>query len=327
MIQKMDRHYTTLICGATFGGIGALLASPDDTLMVERTAMVGGEFIEAINPGRQGSLHFSTSFGRRINEELVARNLIEPAGGAIHLPALHPVLCRKLLDASASILLLTEVISIKPHERGYEVTICNAAGWQVFTASNILDTTTLRTSCPPQQETNPVVRSKSVARSLNAYILSNEKELALPPIEHPRVELVQGRFASEHILKWRMAPDDPDDSHDLNGANITDVSSSSNGSNITDGSNGIVDFTISDNNWLAARKDLVGFWAARPASLQPWTIAATATEFEYDAPVGASQIDERWHWLPSASYDHPLSAMEQGFIYRAMEAEIDNGNL
>ncbi|MGI2296341.1 hypothetical protein [Paenibacillus sp. GXUN7292] len=281
MIQDKDRHYNTLICGATFSGVGALLASPDNALIVERTAMVGGEYIEAINPGQPGSLSLSTHFGRNINEELVARNLIEPAGGPLHLPALHPVLCRKLLDAQASILLLTEIVAVKPHERGYEVTICNAAGWQVFTVSNILDTTSRRATCPGE-------RLESVARSLNAYILANDPELALPSLEHPSVELVQGRFASEHILKWRIAPEE---------------------------------------DWLAARDALVRFWASRPASLQPWTIAATATELEYRVPVGARQLGECWHWLPSAGYDHPLLAMEHGFVYRSLGVDNENGNL
>lgn len=281
MINEMDRHYTTLICGATFSGVGALLASPDNVLMVERTAMVGGEYVEAINPGRSGNVPFRTSFGRSMNEELITRNLIAPAGGPLHLPALHPLLCQKLLGVQASVLLLTEIIAIKPHMRGYEVTVCNAAGWQVITASNIIDTTS-------RQVSSPGGRSMSIAKSLNAYILANDDQLSLPTFEHPRVELVQGRFVSEHILKWRIEPDE---------------------------------------DWLAARSSLVQFWASRPASLQPWTIAATATEFEYDAPDGAMRLDEHWSWLPSVGYDHPLLAMEHGFIHRSQEEENEHGSL
>ncbi|TMV45830.1 FAD-binding protein [Paenibacillus mesophilus] len=43
-----------LVCGATLAGLGAAIAAMEekrDVIVVERTASVGREFIEAFNPG------------------------------------------------------------------------------------------------------------------------------------------------------------------------------------------------------------------------------------------------------------------------------------
>jgi hypothetical protein len=273
-------HYSTLICGATFCGIGAALASPDDTLLIERSGTVGREFIEAINPGGQGSLRLTSSWSSQFLDELKSRNLIAEDGGPVHLPALHAVLCSKLVDARVNVLLLTEIIAVRSHARGYEITILNTSGIQKITAGSILDTTTHRVTRRAGQLT-------LLSKSLNAYIHAGDSELVLPELDHMRAKLIQGRFRSEHILKWELDPGE---------------------------------------GWPEARISLIEFWSSRPETLQPWTIALTASEFEYSVTSGPEQLDEHWHYLPSAGYDHPLGSLDQGYLYRYREERIGHGH-
>ncbi|MGO4374395.1 hypothetical protein AB4Z21_27315, partial [Paenibacillus sp. MCAF20] len=201
MKREWQDHYKTLICGATFSGIGAALAKPETTLVVERSAAVGQEFIESFNPGRNaGPLSFS-EFGHSFVEELRQRNLIGATLEPAHLPGLHPVLCRRLLDARVQVLLLTEIVQIRKLSAGFEVDVYNASGIRTLTVDRILDTTTSRLS-------RLADRFRPARRRVNAYIHADIAEQVLPAVDDPRVELVQGRFDAEHIVKWTLEADD-----------------------------------------------------------------------------------------------------------------------
>lgn len=200
MEHTLQAHYKTLICGATCSGIGAALAAPESTLVVERSAAVGQEYIESFNPGRNDGPIPLSSFGRSFVLELRQRNLTGAALEPVHLPGLHPVLCRRLLDARVQVLLLTEIIEIRQLPAGFEVDLFNASGLRTVTADRIIDTTTCRVSRPAE--------IRPAGRSLNAYIHTGIADQGLPAASDPGVEFVQGRFSAEHIVKWTLAADD-----------------------------------------------------------------------------------------------------------------------
>ncbi|MGO4542525.1 hypothetical protein [Paenibacillus sp. 2TAB19] len=278
MKREWQDHYKTLICGATFSGIGAALAKPETTLVVERSAAVGQEFIESFNPGRNaGPLSFS-EFGHSFVEELRQRNLIGATLEPAHLPGLHPVLCRRLLDARVQVLLLTEIVQIRKLSAGFEVDVYNASGIRTLTVDRILDTTTSRLS-------RLADRFRPARRRVNAYIHADIAEQVLPAVDDPRVELVQGRFDAEHIVKWTLEADD---------------------------------------DWPAARNGLLNYWQNRPSELLPWTIAAIASVFECETPRGLQILMDDWFWLPSEGYGHPVEAIDQGYLHQARwEGEPD----
>ncbi|AIQ58728.1 hypothetical protein [Paenibacillus borealis] len=278
MKREGHDHYKTLICGATLSGIGAALAAPESALVVERSAAVGQEFIESFNPGRNGDAPSLSGFGYSFAAELRQRNLTGPAIAPVHLPGLHPVLCRRLLDARVHVLLLTEILQIRQHSSGFEVELYNASGIRTVTAGRILDTTTSRVS-------RPADRFQPDKRSLNAYIHTDIAGQGLPAASDPGVELVQGRFSAEHIIKWTLEADD---------------------------------------DWPAARKGLLSYWHNRPSVLLPWTIAAIASVFDSDVPRGLQIFMDDWFWLPSKGYRQPVEAIDQGYVHRRRwEAEAD----
>ncbi|AJY75606.1 hypothetical protein [Paenibacillus beijingensis] len=142
MDREIKSHYSTVIFGATFSGIGAALAAPGDTLVLERSGSVGQEFIESFNPGRYGAPLSLSAFGQAFVEELLMRNVIATPEEPVHLPALHPILCRKVLDANAQVIFLAETLLVQPLENRFEVVFFSASGMRTITAGRILDTTT-----------------------------------------------------------------------------------------------------------------------------------------------------------------------------------------
>lgn len=197
MKNEEQDHYNTLICGATICGTGAALASPDTVLVVERSAAVGQEFIESFNPGRYEVPLPLSGYGQSFVMELRQRNLIESAFEPVHLPGLHPVLCRRLLDAGIQVLLLTEILQIRKRSAGFEIDLFNASGIRTVTADRILDTTTDRISRIPD-------RVQPVRRSLNAYIHTGIAGKMLPAASSPGWSLFKAVSAGSTSSSGRL---------------------------------------------------------------------------------------------------------------------------
>lgn len=198
-------EYSLLICGATFAGLGAAVAAHEanrSVIVVERTAMVGREFIDAFNPGRLWGKP-KTTLGNKFRDELLARNLMVEDGngdGSVHLPALHPVLCHLIKQRGLKVKFLTEIIEVAEHNGNYLVTLLDASGIHQVIADEIWDTST-------QRLTQPGHLFVPTHKRLNAYLHHHgTQETTLPaPIDHS-MSIARGRFHYEVILRVCVPP-------------------------------------------------------------------------------------------------------------------------
>lgn len=195
-------HYPLLVYGATFAGLGIATAAKDRTLLVERTALVGSEFIASYNPGEGWDSQADTSAARQLRDELVQRNLLSD-NGKVHLPAIAPVLFRHIRHNGLNVRMMTEIVDIAARGQSYEVTLFNASGLQRITADHIIDTTSTCSSAPQ-------LHASFVSKSINA-MLHSEVSAPVPalPDDDAVVGLVEGLMPGELILK--LALDGKDD--------------------------------------------------------------------------------------------------------------------
>jgi hypothetical protein len=282
-------EYSLLVCGATFAGLGAAQAAREagrSVLVIERTASAGKEFVNAFNPGRHWAKPLELSpFAERFRDDLVRRNVMEP-GGPVHLPAMHPILCLLIKESGLDVRFLTEVVDVKERGGRYCVRLINAGGLHEVIVDEILDTSSDRATTPGSLHVPE-------GKRLNAYLYGGAVDAAggaggasgldvasLAAPEGGAVAVVGGRYPSEVILKFAVAPTD---------------------------------------DWPQGRRKLHLYWKERPAAWQAWTIAAIADEFESLVAPGARQVGKRWSWLPSEGFDHPLEAIDQGVRYVRLE--------
>lgn len=189
----IDSQYKQLIVGATFAGLGNLLCDPEDALLVESSTAVGWEFIEAFQPGedweRTGGLDPLTEDLRR---ELVERNILDEA--RVHLPAIAPVLFRRLDRSGADYLFQTDILEVEPCADGYRVTLGTRSGVRRLDVERIVDTTTCFLSDPDREVT---LERKGIGANLN---LRRGETCKREPIHTRRYALIPGRFTREAFL-------------------------------------------------------------------------------------------------------------------------------
>ncbi|WP_309122620.1 hypothetical protein [Paenibacillus sp.] len=194
-------EYALLVAGATFAGIGAAAAASEanrSVVVVERTALVGSEFIDAMNPGR-GTGTPETDFGRSFRDEAANRNVMTEAG-LLHLPALHPVLCLRIKQYGVNVRFLTEIVEVARCGGRYVVTLSDAAGLHRVTTDEMLDTSTRRL-------TEPGNLFVPVHKRLNAYL--HHPDIGAAPLPEPidgAMSIARGRFPSEVILRVCVPP-------------------------------------------------------------------------------------------------------------------------
>lgn len=198
--MKLD-EYDVLICGATMAGLGAAAAAAArkrTAIVVERTALAGNEFVEAFNPGRGEPVETRTSIGRELREDAVARRAMER--GPMHLPALHPMLCRLAEARGIEVAFLTETVEVAARDGRYVATLLDASGLHRIVADEILDTTTRRLTEPG----NPYAPAH---RRLNAYLhRPDARGAAVPAPIDGAMSIGFGRFPSEVILRLSVPP-------------------------------------------------------------------------------------------------------------------------
>lgn len=200
----MDRtECSLLVCGATLAGLGVAVAALEakrDVIVVERTASVGREFIEAFNPGFGWGLP-ATEFGQRFREALIGRNLMEESG-PVHLPGVHPVLCLLIKQYGLKVKFLTEIVGVSERGGRYEVLLHDASGCRPVFAERIVDTSTQRLTVP-----GSLVVPKR--KRVNAYLHHSDiRNAAMPDPIDETMSVYRGRFRSEVILKAAVAPED-----------------------------------------------------------------------------------------------------------------------
>ncbi|WP_214630706.1 hypothetical protein [Paenibacillus agaridevorans] len=198
-------HYRTIVLGATFTGLGAALEDIDGTLVIERTALVGHEFINSFNPG--GDWNDDTALsasGASLREELRERGILSD-DGLVHLPALAPVLYNRIYESGLRVLLLTEVLLVEEKNDYVEVTIHHASGRSVVRADRLIDTRT---------EAVMDAAADKTARRINAmllYVGETPLDAVVPDafvVPDAETEIVKGKLDGELILKLTIGNED-----------------------------------------------------------------------------------------------------------------------
>lgn len=136
----MKKRYKTLIIGATFFGLSRLLAAPEQQLLVSRTAVLGGEFVESLRPQENKKIEMKTPFGSAFARRLRENGFLDAAGWLYPAPTLF-CFCTFLAQAQPSILLNTEVTRISKRPDGYQVTLFTGEDFLDISTETILDTT------------------------------------------------------------------------------------------------------------------------------------------------------------------------------------------
>jgi hypothetical protein len=197
MTKSFISDYDVLVYGATFAGLGVALTCREKTLVVERTKLVGSEYINSFNIGNNLKNEPLSPIGKKLKEELLQRNVLSE-GGDVHLPGIAPVLYRMVQTEQINLLLMTELVDIRPSADGFDVTLFNRSGLQHYKVKHIIDTTTLCRFYP----------SDIIYKRLNAMLHSPREDAAWPVSDQPGVTFVKGLFPAEVILRFELSPED-----------------------------------------------------------------------------------------------------------------------
>lgn len=250
--------YDRIVIGATMLGVGLALARPQRTLLVEASAGAGTDFVTAMRAGTGVAgwqAPVAGGLAASLHQELLERNILDPATGGLHLPAVGPVLCRRLQAAAVETLFLTDVLSVQaaPGE-GARIELAHKTGRQTLTAREIIDTT-----ARPHAAKGPLrvgLRRRAIAAALNRRDAAAPGPATLGcAIPGTDALWSPGCFAAEAWLEVPIA---------------------------------------AAADWAAARQALHSFWLSRPALLAGWDLASIAAEL-IEVPVAATPATTcRW---------------------------------
>lgn len=161
----MHHDSNLLVCGATFAGLGAALAAQAagrNVILIERSALLGSEFIEAFQCRRAEWLP-RTESGRWLHQHMMERGIIGQDGCSVYLAALHPLLCLLVRQQRLQVRMLTEIVEIGREKGQYHVELHDIRGRSTIQAEEILDTSTMRLTCPGELFTPE-------SKSIHAYL-------------------------------------------------------------------------------------------------------------------------------------------------------------
>ncbi len=185
-----------LVIGATFAGIGLAQRLGAQGLLVERTTLVGHEFINSYSPGHTWSRTPQLPLTEQLREQWLDRNLLTEKGG-VHLGGMAPTVHKLLLDSRQSIRLMTEIVEVKPRpDHGYGVTLFDASGIRLIQANRIIDTTS---DCRSATGRFPL-GSKFIGAVLHRADAASAGEPLIPEAFADRI--TAGLFASEAYLRF-----------------------------------------------------------------------------------------------------------------------------
>jgi hypothetical protein len=186
-----------LIYGATFAGLGLAYRLGKQAIVIERSSLVGHEFINSYNPGKGLENEPSSEIGKCLHKELAERNLLQQ-DGRVHLPGISPMLFHFIRKHELSVLLMTEITEVKKTDDGFEVTLYNTSGSQTMRVRDIIDTTSTCTS-------KPSMKFEMTGKRINAIL---DGPSLTEPIKDSMYGLIQGGFSSEIYLKLDIQPED-----------------------------------------------------------------------------------------------------------------------
>lgn len=172
-MRTVENKYPVIVLGATFAGIGAAYADRENTLIIERSSLVGYEFINCFRTGAGWLESKLSAEGERLRGELLERKILKK-DGKVYISEVAPVLYNRFIKDNINILLMSDIVSISSKGSVFEIEVYNAGGFSRFIANKIIDTR-------PENISPDSVRSKSI----NAMLLSSDNAI-FPEIHHPK---------------------------------------------------------------------------------------------------------------------------------------------
>jgi hypothetical protein len=185
----VKKHYAWVVFGATVTGISLMETFGGDALCVEETGFAGREYADALFSGQ---FHASIP-GGGFGEELRGRNIITSRG--INLPALSPVLFRRISEKELKVIFFTKILSVEKKKDGFFIRVFNADGFDEVTADCVIDT----------ESVSPVtkVKEKPVKKTLNAFVLGENLSC-----DTEDVKLYPGAYEKDYYLETHLGPED-----------------------------------------------------------------------------------------------------------------------
>lgn len=189
-------YYPVIVLGSTFAGLGAAYANKENTLVIDRSALVGYEFINSYRPGEAWNDVALSGEGMGLKEELLQRNILSEQG-KVHIPAVAPVLYNRIKEDGLHVLFLTDIVEICSTGDGYELQVYNTSGFRKIKTDRIVDT---RADNIPQQ----LIKGKSI----HAMLHCEDENVPLPG-NNEQAEFLEGKQKGEVILRFFLdAKDD-----------------------------------------------------------------------------------------------------------------------
>ena len=288
--------YDLVIAGASLAGIGAALANMQkgkSVVIIERTSLIGGEFIDAIRHGDPGGYSIKRPECLELKQDAVRRNLVSETG-RLHLPPFAPLLFSIIRRTGIRILFMTDITGVSREDGHFRIDIYNVSGFDSLEADEVIDTTA-------EFVTNMKYKSDIRSKSLNCYVTGGEllhedvfrdgvsagadrtrfKGDAFKsdgPINR-KVVFERGRFSNETVMKFPLEPGD---------------------------------------GWAEARAKLAAFMTDRPESLREVKVICAANTFEmktgsvFYEVLKASDECRGWYRLVSGAYDNLFEAYDKG---------------
>lgn len=185
----------TLVFGGTCRGVGHLLQT-QDSLLIERSASIGGEYFDAYKDTSDWGAELQTEEAREFRKEMESRQMIR--GENTDFYGLAPLIYDKLKDYSSRIMLMTELAEINKTDAGFEIIVYNQSGKHEISCERIIDISVLFV-------TDLEFGKENIAtKRLNAVIYN-------PGSQDGTVnsaELSRGRNDTEMILRMEVKPEE-----------------------------------------------------------------------------------------------------------------------
>jgi hypothetical protein len=127
------------VIGGTFAALGVMAEKREQTVLIERTGLLGKEFINSFYPGSEWMETKISEATKWLKDDYVKRKVLSN-DGRVHLAGMAPSLYQHMKENEFLIKLLTEIIQVVPKESGFEISIFNASGKSTIYADVVIDT-------------------------------------------------------------------------------------------------------------------------------------------------------------------------------------------
>lgn len=133
------KQFKRAIIGSTALGLGALLHDSEDSILIERSAMVLPEWTGAYAAGDWSNPIANSDSGQELLDELRQRQVLTERG--FHTPGLGAVFFKRLHDASVAHSFMTEITQVEQTDDGFAIDLHHVGGHERINCHEIIDTT------------------------------------------------------------------------------------------------------------------------------------------------------------------------------------------